>query len=152
MNCGFLFYCSKFTAIHGNLHFSPRKGERTSNLHKVTVISAAKSVSCKVKVCGNIYIHLQFMLSMIVPYVLCMWSSSPVTKLTAHVKFNVTHLHKISTDEYFNFPTLVLYLLVGASLSEPHTSVTSLCPCVCMFACLLACLDRPLTVNHFRVV
>ena len=26
---------------------------------------------------------------------------------------------------------------IGASLSEPHTSVTSLHPCVCMFACLL---------------
>ena len=33
--------------------------------------------------------------------------------------------------------------LIGASLSEPHTSVTSLRTCVCMFACL----DRPLTVN-----
>ena len=31
--------------------------------------------------------------------------------------------------------------VIGASLSEPHTSVTSLHPCVCMFACLLACLD-----------
>ena len=33
--------------------------------------------------------------------------------------------------------------LIGASLSEPHTSVTALRTCVCM----LACLDRPLTVN-----
>ena len=39
--------------------------------------------------------------------------------------------------------------IIGASLSEPHTSVTSLHLCVCMFARLLACLDRPLTVNHF---
>jgi len=31
-------------------------------------------------------------------------------------------------------------LLVGASLSEPHTSVTSLRACVCMLVCLLACL------------
>ena len=30
--------------------------------------------------------------------------------------------------------------LIGASLSEPHTSGTALCTCVCMFACLLACL------------
>jgi len=38
--------------------------------------------------------------------------------------------------------------IIGASLSEPHTSMTSLHPCVCMFACL----DRPLTVNHFRLL
>ena len=37
--------------------------------------------------------------------------------------------------------------MIGASLSEPHTSVTSLSTCVCIYACLLACLDRPLTVN-----
>jgi len=37
--------------------------------------------------------------------------------------------------------------IIGASLSEPHTSVISLhSACVC----LLACLDRPLTINHFR--
>ena len=29
--------------------------------------------------------------------------------------------------------------LIGASLSEPHTSVTALRTCVCMLACLLAC-------------
>ena len=29
--------------------------------------------------------------------------------------------------------------VIGAILSEPHTSVTSLHPCVCV--CLLACLD-----------
>jgi len=32
-----------------------------------------------------------------------------------------------------------------ASLSEPHISLTSLHPCVCMFACLLACLLVPTT-------
>ena len=40
--------------------------------------------------------------------------------------------------------------LIGASLSEPHTSGTALRICVCMFACLLACLLaylRPYTVN-----
>ena len=36
--------------------------------------------------------------------------------------------------------------LVGASLSEPHTSVTSLHTCVCMLACLLAWTDQ-LTKN-----
>ena len=41
--------------------------------------------------------------------------------------------------------------MIGASLSEPHTSVTALRTRVCMLACwfvgLLVCLDRPLTVN-----
>ena len=36
-------------------------------------------------------------------------------------------------------------LIIGASLSEPHTSVTALHTCVCV--CLLACFDRSLTVN-----
>ena len=37
----------------------------------------------------------------------------------------------------------IAYSIVGASLSEPRTNMTSLHTCVCMFACL----DRPLTVN-----
>ena len=37
--------------------------------------------------------------------------------------------------------------VIGASLSEPHTSVTSLRrACVSMLACLLACLDLANTV------
>ena len=35
--------------------------------------------------------------------------------------------------------------LIGASLSEPHTSMTSFHLCVCMSACLLACLLGPTT-------
>ena len=38
-------------------------------------------------------------------------------------------------------------VLIGTSLREPHTSVTALCTCVCIYACLLVCLDWPLTVN-----
>ena len=37
-------------------------------------------------------------------------------------------------------------LRVGATLSEPHTSKTALCTCMCMLACLLASL-QPHTVN-----
>ena len=37
--------------------------------------------------------------------------------------------------------------VIGASLSEPHTSVTSLRTRVCIYLCLLACLDQPLTGN-----
>ena len=39
--------------------------------------------------------------------------------------------------------TLMCFRLIGASLSEPHTSVTALSTCVCIYVCL----DRPLTVN-----
>ena len=38
-------------------------------------------------------------------------------------------------------------ILIGVSLSEPHTSVTALRTHVCIYACLFVCLDRPLTVN-----
>ena len=31
-------------------------------------------------------------------------------------------------------------IMIGVSLSEPHTSVTALRTCVCVHACLLACL------------
>ena len=37
--------------------------------------------------------------------------------------------------------------LVGASLSEPHTSVTALCMCVCVS--MLACLFGPTTYRKF---
>ena len=40
---------------------------------------------------------------------------------------------------------ITVIVLIGASLSEPHTSVA---PYVCMFACL----DRPLTVSHFQLL
>ena len=56
---------------------------------------------------------------------------------------------------YTNIPLTDIHascpaILIGASLSEPHTSGTALLTCVCMFACLLACLLaclRPYTVN-----
>jgi len=38
---------------------------------------------------------------------------------------------------------MLTHFFIGASLSEPHTSVTSLRACVCM----LACVDRPRTGN-----
>ena len=38
--------------------------------------------------------------------------------------------------------------IIGVSLSEPHPSVTSLHPCVCMYVCLvLACLLGPTTYH-----
>jgi len=41
------------------------------------------------------------------------------------------------------------YDVVGASLSEPHTSMTSLRACVCMLVCLYACLRGPTTYQKF---
>ena len=32
--------------------------------------------------------------------------------------------------------------MIGASLSEPHTSMTALCTCVCMYVCLFAAIYR----------
>ena len=37
--------------------------------------------------------------------------------------------------------------LIGASLTEPHTSVTALCTHVCICPSIYTCLDGPLTVN-----
>ena len=37
-----------------------------------------------------------------------------------------------------------VYILVGVSLSEPHTSGTAFHACVCMHVCLV----RPLTIYH----
>ena len=44
---------------------------------------------------------------------------------------------------------IVCVRLVGASLSEPHTSVTALRTCVCMYVCMSVCL-RPYTENFKR--
>ena len=41
-------------------------------------------------------------------------------------------------------------LLIGASLSEPHTSVTSLRACVCMLVCLLAWTDHIPEILNMR--
>ena len=41
---------------------------------------------------------------------------------------------------------MVLAHIIGASVSEPHTSVTALRTCICMLACLLVCL-WPCTIN-----
>ena len=36
--------------------------------------------------------------------------------------------------------SVIFCTVIGASLSEHHTSMTSLRMCVCIYACLLACL------------
>ena len=38
-------------------------------------------------------------------------------------------------------------LLIGASLSEPHTSVTALRTCVCMYVCMSVCGHIPKILN-----
>ena len=45
------------------------------------------------------------------------------------------------------FKELLLTFLIGASLSEPHTSVTALSTRVCIWPDIYACLDWPLTRN-----
>ena len=41
-------------------------------------------------------------------------------------------------------------MLIGASLSEPHTSGTALGTCVCMFACLLAAIYRKFSMSAVK--
>ena len=56
-----------------------------------------------------------------------------------HEKWFISWAHSSKSD---GDVTILLHTLIGASLSEPHTSVTALRKCVCMLACL-----RPYTVN-----
>ena len=44
----------------------------------------------------------------------------------------------------------VSHTIVGASLSEPHTSGTALRTCVCMFACLLAAIYRKFLMSTVK--
>ena len=41
-------------------------------------------------------------------------------------------------------------ILIGASLSKPHTSVTALCMCVCMYVCLSVCLFVAMYLGNKR--
>ena len=52
-------------------------------------------------------------------------------------------LTAVYSVEAYSFPLSIQKAIIGASLSEPHTSVTALR----MRVCMLACLDRPLTEN-----
>ena len=45
---------------------------------------------------------------------------------------------------------LSLQSVIGASLSEPHTSVTALRTCVCMLAYLLAAIYRKIQMSTFK--
>ena len=42
---------------------------------------------------------------------------------------------------------IIVVIIIGASLSEPHTSVTALSTCVCIYACLLG----PTTYREFQM-
>ena len=55
-------------------------------------------------------------------------------KITMEIPLNHSLVYKM------HLHPVVYVWIFGASLSKPHTSVTSLCARVCMFACLLACL------------
>ena len=53
------------------------------------------------------------------------------------------------TTQYSVVCMLKVHDIIGASLSEPHTSVNSLRTCACMLACLHACLLGPTTYRKF---
>jgi len=57
--------------------------------------------------------------------------------------YNVWNIRKKS-----RFMQLISLKMIGASLSEPHTSVTALRTCVCMYVCMSVCtVCRPYTEN-----
>ena len=64
------------------------------------------------------------------------WFYLPI--VTQHILWHIRYL--ITLLPYYTPSEKNKNKVIGASLSEPHTSVTSLCTRVCMFACLLACL------------
>ena len=96
-------------------------------------ISHLNDISCGCKVdIGNVFSNGPYQTRLVRPtFTLCSPDIIYVTNASELPQF---------------FTTLLLSFIIGASLSEPHTSVTALCTCVCMLACLLACL-RPYTVN-----
>ena len=66
-----------------------------------------------------------------------------MTEKRQNCKLNKTETPKLNSFVHVHQRGSTLSDVIGASLSKPHTSVTSLRTCVCMFACL----DRPLTEN-----
>ena len=82
----------------------------------------------------------------------CAWTGVCVgLPIEQGIQYVGTLLHKscaLQLECHFKTREFEEVKLIGASLSEHHTSVTSLHPCVCMFACL----DQLLTVNHFRLI
>ena len=63
-----------------------------------------------------------------------------------HCRRNPAHQAKLLAHPWRDFTDL----LIGASLSEPHTSVTSLRACVCMLVCLLAWTDHIPEILNIR--
>ena len=94
--------------------------------------------------------------SSISQHVACAWASiHKFCFIFSEIYFTLIDWWKLVTNYHFSFIEVrpnTFYcklekdVIIGASLSEPHTSVTALRTCVCMFACLLACL-QPYTVN-----
>ena len=59
----------------------------------------------------------------------------------------ITSVIHLRADDQTRKESLHRTSIFGASLSEPHTSVTALRTRVCIYIRLFVCLDRPLTVN-----
>ena len=58
----------------------------------------------------------------------------------------VVSLNRVGNCKYAQ--NIIPYLVIGASLSEPHTGVTALRTCVCMSVCLSVCGHIPKILNE----
>ena len=89
----------------------------------------------------------------------CSNSSKPVStthnnsllEVEAGNAFSSVYTYVMYTDTYLCMYVCMYMYIIGASLSKPHTSVTSLRRRVCMLACLLAWTDRLPEILNKRV-
>ena len=76
---------------------------------------------------------------------------------TTHFQQNDSIMAILTTSEQSNVtvPVSTLHachiLLIGASLSKPHTSRTALCMCVLVYTSLLVCLLRAIYQAHLNL-
>ena len=74
----------------------------------------------------------------------------PATVFTITTKEAATHFW--SVKDIFRCKKLsVLSLLIGASLSEPHTSVTALSTCVCIYLTMLVTVTANEHIQNFTM-
>ena len=74
----------------------------------------------------------------------------PLLPLLPLPSFPLPPLHFVLTDAKEHLQNCeVLKMCVGASLSEPHTNVTALHTCVCIYQTIYLCLFGPTTYRKF---
>ena len=64
----------------------------------------------------------------------------PVSSLTSQTQPTPVQIISMGREGSGDVMCFLFAVVIGMSLSKPHTSVTALRTCACMFACLLACL------------